>query len=103
MTDEPDEQPFEIPIDGTLDLHTFQPRDVKELVPDYLRACRDKGIVSVRIVHGKGIGTLREIVHAALARDPIVQSYDLAGDASGWGATVVELRSKGNADAGTDR
>jgi dsDNA-specific endonuclease/ATPase MutS2 len=82
---------MELPIDGLLDLHTFQPRDVKQLVPDYLQACREKGILSVRIVHGKGIGTLREIVHATLQRLPYVISYRLATDASGWGATVVEL------------
>ncbi|RPH96734.1 DNA mismatch repair protein MutS [candidate division KSB1 bacterium] len=90
MNDEPD--PVEIPIDGTLDLHTFHPRDVKDLVPDYLNACRAKGIYSVRIIHGKGTGALRETVHAILKRLPDVISFSLAGDASGWGATVVELR-----------
>jgi dsDNA-specific endonuclease/ATPase MutS2 len=84
---------FEQPIDGMLDLHTFQPQDVMLLVPDYLEACREKGIFQVRIIHGKGIGALREKVHAVLKKLPSVKSFRLAGeDAGGWGATLVELR-----------
>ncbi len=86
-----DDDPTRIPIDGTLDLHTFHPRDVGELVPDYLAECRSKGILQVRIIHGKGTGALRETVHAVLERMPEVTSYRLAGDRSGWGATIVEL------------
>ncbi len=88
-----DENPIELPIDGTLDLHTFHPRDVKDLVPEYLHACREKGILQVRIVHGKGTGSLRRTVHAVLDRLPEVVSYELGGDAGGgWGATIVVLR-----------
>ena len=84
--------PIELPIDGALDLHFFHPRDVKTLVPDYLQECRDRGILDVRIVHGKGTGALRETVHAVLKRLPEVVSYRLAGDgAGGWGATLVTL------------
>jgi DNA-nicking Smr family endonuclease len=86
-----DAAPLEFPIDGTLDLHTFHPRDVKDLVPEYLLECRKRGILSVRIIHGKGIGALRETVHSILSRLPEVISYHLASDASGWGATIVEL------------
>lgn len=87
-----EENPFELPIDGTLDLHTFHPRDVKDLVPEYLHACREKGILQVRIVHGKGTGSLRRTVHAVLDRLPEVVSYKLGGDAGGgWGATIVVL------------
>jgi dsDNA-specific endonuclease/ATPase MutS2 len=87
-----DDHPIELPIDGTLDLHTFHPRDVKELVPDYLSACREKGILQVRIVHGKGTGSLRKTVHAVLDKLPEVASYKLGGDAGGgWGATIVVL------------
>jgi len=82
---------LEIPIDGTLDLHTFRPSDVKLLVPDYIAACRERGILHVRIIHGKGTGALRETVHAILGRMNEVASFRLAGDAGGWGATVVEL------------
>jgi DNA-nicking Smr family endonuclease len=83
----------ELPIDGTLDLHTFHPREVRDLLPEYLTACREKGILEVRIIHGKGTGMLRETVHALLKRLPEVVSFRLAGqDAGSWGATIVRLR-----------
>jgi len=86
--------PIELPIDGVLDLHTFQPREVKELVPDYLDECRERGIFEVRIIHGKGMGALRRSVHAILSRLPEVASFGLAmADAGGWGATLVRLRA----------
>jgi dsDNA-specific endonuclease/ATPase MutS2 len=86
------EQPHETPIDGTLDLHTFSPKDVKTLVPDYLDECRKRGILQVRIIHGKGTGALRKTVHAALDRHPTVASYRHEGGSGGsWGATVVDL------------
>jgi DNA-nicking Smr family endonuclease len=85
--------PIELPIDGVLDLHTFQPREVKELVPDYLAECRAHGIFEVRIIHGKGTGALRRSVHAILSRQAEVVSFELAmEDAGGWGATLVRLR-----------
>jgi DNA-nicking Smr family endonuclease len=89
--DEP--TPIVIPIDGTLDLHTFNPREVKDLVPDYLAVCREKGILQVRIIHGKGTGAMQRTVHSILARIPEVASFRLAGeDGGGWGATIVILR-----------
>jgi dsDNA-specific endonuclease/ATPase MutS2 len=86
-------EPTELPIDGTLDLHTFHPHDVKDLIPTYLNACLERGIYQVRIVHGKGTGALRETVHAVLRRLPEVERFQLAGAGRGeWGATLVDLR-----------
>ena len=88
---EPD--PVELPINGELDLHTFRPSDLGELLPDYIEACFEKGITRVRIIHGKGIGTLRTTVHAILKRDPRVASFELARPAEGgWGATIAHLK-----------
>lgn len=87
------DEPVELPIDGTLDLHAFRPRDVADVVGDYLDECRARGILHVRIIHGKGIGALRETVHAALRRRDDVLRFSLdSGTGSGWGATLVELR-----------
>jgi DNA-nicking Smr family endonuclease len=91
--DEPVPDPIELPIDGLLDLHTFRPRDVKGVVSDYLDECRQRGILRVRVVHGKGIGALRTTVHALLEKRSDVVEYHLAGSGSGgWGATIVHLR-----------
>jgi len=92
--DEP--APVVIPIDGVLDLHTFNPREVKDLVPEYLAVCRERDILQVRIIHGKGTGAMQRTVHAILGRIPEVISFRLAGeDGGGWGATIVMLRPKG--------
>ncbi len=88
-----DDFSIELPIDGVLDLHTFRLQEVKELIPDYLAECRERGILDVRIIHGKGTGALRRTVHAILARQPNVASFHLAGqEAGGWGATLVTLQ-----------
>lgn len=74
-------------------LHTFNPGEIKELIPHYLSECRERGILNVRIIHGKGTGALRKTVHSILRKMPEVESFRLAGeDGGGWGATVVRLR-----------
>jgi dsDNA-specific endonuclease/ATPase MutS2 len=92
--EEQDDEPgaIDLIIDGVLDLHTFRPADVSGLVVDYLEACRERGILHVRIIHGKGTGQLRRTVHRVLQSLPGVVSFRLAGeDSGGWGATLVEL------------
>jgi DNA-nicking Smr family endonuclease len=90
---EEQEQPISLPINGVLDLHTFRPRDVKDVVLEFIRECEREGIAELRIIHGKGTGQLRNTVHALLAKHPSVQSYSLAGEHyGGSGATIVRLR-----------
>jgi dsDNA-specific endonuclease/ATPase MutS2 len=90
---EADGAPIDLPIDGVLDLHTFSPKEVKDLVPEYIAECLRRGITEIRIIHGKGTGTLKAIVHGLLEKDPRVASFKDAGlGAGGWGATEVRLR-----------
>jgi dsDNA-specific endonuclease/ATPase MutS2 len=94
--------PVRLPMDGVLDLHAFRPRDVRDVVLEYLEECHRLGIWRIRIVHGKGIGQLREIVHNTLRGHPAVQEFRLAGSAQGgWGATVVDLQR--SAGSGSDK
>ncbi len=92
MTDESQDY-SEMPIDGTLDLHTFKPGDIKQLIPDYIDACLEKRIYHLRLVHGKGKGVIRRMVHSALDKHPAVVSYrHESGSGGSWGATVVDLK-----------
>jgi DNA-nicking Smr family endonuclease len=93
--DDPD-GPVELPIDGTLDLHAFQPAELGSLLPEWIEACRARGLLEVRVVHGKGTGALRRSVEAILARHPGVASFRAAGEeGGGWGATLAVLRPPG--------
>ena len=84
---------IEVPIDGVLDLHTFQPKEISDLLPDYLSLCVEKGILKVRIIHGKGHGILKARVHSLLKKNPLVIKFsDAPAESGGWGATLVELR-----------
>jgi len=86
-------EPIEIPIDGVLDLHTFQPGEVPDLLQDYLSMCMEKGIYRVRIIHGKGQGILKARVHSLLKKNPLVIQFgDAPAESGGWGATLVVLR-----------
>ena len=86
------ESPVDLPIDGVLDLHTFRPVDVKDVVCDYLAECQRADIFQVRIIHGKGIGNLRRTVHSILSKHPQVSRFaECSALYGGAGATLVEL------------
>ena len=87
---------LELPVEGELDLHTFRPAEVKDLLRDYLGACAEKGIFRVRVVHGKGSGALLRTVHSILKKMPDVESFRMAREGEGgWGATIVDLNKHG--------
>ncbi|MEP6961433.1 MAG: Smr/MutS family protein [Acidobacteriota bacterium] len=91
MSDEP--IPIRIPITDVLDLHTISSGDVKSVVEEYLYQVNTLGFKALRIIHGRGIGTRRELVRAILAKDPSVLSFsDAPAEAGGWGATIITLR-----------
>ena len=87
------EEPFEIEITDSLDLHAFHPRDIKAVVEEYLKEAYNKGFPIVRIIHGKGVGVQREIVRKVLAETDFVESFKNAPEFSGsWGATIAKLK-----------
>ena len=86
-------EPIRIPIEDVLDLHTFRPQDIADLLEDYFEECITAGIQSVRIIHGKGKGIQKRQVQRILQKNPRVKSFkDAPPEAGGWGATLVELK-----------
>ena len=91
---EPDAEQVVLPIEDSIDLHAFQPRDVRDVVQSYLEAAVEAGFSEVRLIHGRGIGVQREIVRSLLEGHPDVLEYGDAGPTrGGWGATRVRLRA----------
>jgi dsDNA-specific endonuclease/ATPase MutS2 len=91
-----EDDPVALPIEDSLDLHTFAPRDVASVVEEYLIEASARGFREVRVIHGRGIGVQREIVRSVLQRHPLVESFtDAPPDRGGWGATLVHLRPPG--------
>jgi dsDNA-specific endonuclease/ATPase MutS2 len=90
----PDE-PHVLPIEDRIDLHAFHPRDVPDVVREYLGQARAAGFREVRLIHGKGTGAQRERVRALLAAHADVESFaDAPADRGHWGATIVRLRAR---------
>jgi hypothetical protein len=86
------EAQIDAPLSDELDLHTFLPRECADVVAEYVRAAQEAGMTAVRIIHGKGTGTLRRIVHGVLATHPAVRAFRLGDERGGsWGATLVDL------------
>ena len=95
MVGESPEQPVEIPITGELDLHTFRPAEIADLLDNYLSECQRRDLLRVRVIHGKGTGTLRTLVQTRLRLSPLVASFAQGDERSGgWGATVVTLKPR---------
>ena len=95
MSGESSEQPVEIPITGELDLHTFRPAEIADLLDNYLVECQRRDLLRVRVIHGKGTGTLRTLVHARLRLSPLVIGFAQGDEHSGgWGATIVTLKPR---------
>ena len=87
------DDPVELPITDVLDLHSFRPAEVVEVVREDLEAAWGKGLRELRIIHGRGIGVQRQPVRTLLSRDPRVTGFgDAPAEAGGWGATWVRLR-----------
>ena len=85
--------PHPVPVEESIDLHAFAPRDVLSVVEEYLEAAARRRYREVRLIHGKGTGARRASVRALLARHPLVESYaDAPPEAGGWGATRVILK-----------
>lgn len=96
MAEDEDDAPFEpetieLELTDVLDLHSFPPHQVADLVRDYLDEAVARGFRQVRLIHGKGLGVQREIVRKILAADPRVMTFGDAPDGGGWGATLVVL------------
>ncbi|HET7341640.1 MAG TPA: Smr/MutS family protein [Methylomirabilota bacterium] len=88
-----DDEPVELPIEDSLDLHSFRPADVRSVVHEYLLAAHARGLTEVRLIHGRGIGVQRASLQALLATHPLVAAYaDAPEDRGGRGATLVRLR-----------
>ena len=89
---EPD-SPVLLPIEDSIDLHTFSPKEAKPLVEEYLYQCQSRGMKEVRIIHGRGTGVLRQIVRSVLEKSSLVERFgDAPPERGGWGATVVQLK-----------
>ena len=89
------EQPVEIFVEDSIDLHSFPPRDVPDVVDAYLEEASEKGFTEVRLIHGRGIGVQRDRVQKLLARHPLISGFhDAPPDRGGWGATIAYLKQK---------
>ena len=89
-----EEETIRIPLEDSLDLHSFRPQEIPEVVEEYVQACQDAGFAEVRIIHGRGIGFQRKVVQSLLSKLPAVGSFhDAPAERGGWGATVVRLRA----------
>ncbi len=93
--EEPDDKVVVLEIEDSIDLHTFQPRDIPSVVESYLEAAAEEGFAEVRVIHGRGKGVQRARVQQVLSQSPLVESFhDAPAPRGGWGATVVRLKRR---------
>jgi len=91
--------PVKVPIEPWIDLHTFSPKEIPEVLESYLEECQKAGFQEVRIIHGKGIGVQRRIVHSFLKKNPLVEKFSQSPpEAGGWGATTALLKKPPSTD-----
>lgn len=94
-------EPVILPIEDCLDLHTFAPRAIPDLLQEYLNQCHKAGLREVRIIHGKGTGTQRMQVEACLQRNRLIERfYQAPAEAGGWGATIAVIKAAGEEQGG---
>ena len=87
--------PVEIPVEDSIDLHPFPPRDVPDVVDAYLGVAVENGFTEVRLIHGRGIGVQRNRVQKLLTSHPLISGFhDAPADRGGWGATIVYLKPR---------
>jgi len=89
-----EDEPVEVAITDTLDLHSFRPQEIRSVVEEYLHGAALRGLRQVRLIHGRGKGVQRASVQSLLRSLEFVEAFhDADGPGGGWGATVVLLRS----------
>ena len=91
----PFNEPIVLPVEESIDLHSFQPKEIASVVEEYLEQCRQAGFREVRIIHGKGIGVQRNVIRSLLQKHPLVEAFrDASLETGSWGATIVILKEQ---------
>jgi len=91
--DSPFDEPIVLPLEDSIDLHAFAPKDIPSVVEEYIHQCHLAGLYEVRVIHGRGKGVQRRIVQSVLAKNPLVSSFkDAPAESGGWGSTVVVIK-----------
>ena len=91
----PFNEPIVLPVEESIDLHSFQPKEIASVVEEYLEQCRQAGFREVRLIHGKGKGVQRNVIRSLLQQHPLVEAFrDAPLEAGSWGATIVILKKQ---------
>jgi DNA-nicking Smr family endonuclease len=91
----PFDDPVVLPVEDSIDLHPFRPKEIPSVVEEYLEQCQQAGFREVRLIHGKGKGVQRDVVRSLLQKHPAVESFhDAPLEGGSWGATIVVLTKR---------